>query len=122
IEVLPAPFGPMMARISPLRMSKETSLSALTPPKASDTFSIDRIASPAATSTCPRALMRASAGRLNVIAVPSRGLLHDDRGTGVADRDPGIDDALAAVFERDFRCDRGLGGAVIQRAHKRRVA
>ena len=25
IDVLPAPFGPMMARISPLRMSKETS-------------------------------------------------------------------------------------------------
>ena len=29
IEVLPAPFGPMMARISPLRMSKDTSRSAL---------------------------------------------------------------------------------------------
>ena len=32
IDVLPAPFGPMMARISPLRMSKETSLTAFTPP------------------------------------------------------------------------------------------
>ena len=29
IDVLPAPFGPMMARISPLRMSNETSLIAL---------------------------------------------------------------------------------------------
>ena len=41
IEVLPAPFGPMMARISPLRMSNETSVIAFTPPKASETFSTD---------------------------------------------------------------------------------
>ena len=32
IEVLPAPFGPMMARISPLRMSNDTPLTAFTPP------------------------------------------------------------------------------------------
>src|SRR5215210_7920892 len=50
IEVLPAPFGPMIARISPLRMSNDTSVIALTPPKASDTFSTARIVSPAATS------------------------------------------------------------------------
>ncbi len=42
IEVLPAPFGPMMARISPLRMSKETSLIAFTPPNDSETFSTDK--------------------------------------------------------------------------------
>ena len=39
IEVLPAPFGPMIARISPLRMSNETSAIALTPPNDSETFS-----------------------------------------------------------------------------------
>ena len=39
IDVLPAPLGPMMARISPLRMSKETSRIAFTPPNESDTFS-----------------------------------------------------------------------------------
>src|SRR6185436_15242982 len=50
IEVLPAPFGPMMARISPLRISNETSVIAFTPPKASETFSTERIASPAAIS------------------------------------------------------------------------
>src|SRR6516165_6274090 len=122
MEVLPAPFGPMMARISPLRMSKETSPSALTPPKASDTFSTDRIASSAATSTCPRALMRASAARSNVVALPSRRLLHDNRGADVANRNAGVDDPLTAVFERDFRCDHGLGRAVIERAHKWRVA
>ncbi len=36
IEVLPAPFGPMMARISPFLMSKETSRIAFTPPNESD--------------------------------------------------------------------------------------
>ena len=50
IEVLPAPFGPMMARISPLRISKETSLTALTPPNDSDTSSTASSTSPVATS------------------------------------------------------------------------
>ena len=38
IEVLPAPFGPMMARISPFLTSKEMSVIAFTPPKDSETF------------------------------------------------------------------------------------
>src|SRR5919106_4964812 len=46
IELLPAPFGPMMARISCSRTSKETSCSARTPPKASDTFWTERMTSP----------------------------------------------------------------------------
>src|ERR1043165_6687075 len=50
IEVLPAPFGPMIARISPLWISSDTSEIALTPPKASETFSTERIDSPAAIS------------------------------------------------------------------------
>jgi hypothetical protein len=37
---LPAPFGPMIARISPSRMSKEMSLIASTPPKRSVMFFI----------------------------------------------------------------------------------
>src|SRR6266849_3027074 len=57
IEVLPAPFGPMMARISPLRMSKETSTSARTPPNANDTRSTESSTSPAATSRAAGALM-----------------------------------------------------------------
>jgi hypothetical protein len=52
IDVLPAPLGPMMARISPLRMSKDTPVTALTPPKESDTSSTESSTSPAATS-CP---------------------------------------------------------------------
>src|ERR671932_611391 len=46
IDVLPAPFGPMMARISPFRMSKDTSVNAFTPPKRSDTSSTARSTSP----------------------------------------------------------------------------
>ena len=46
IEVLPAPLGPMMARTSPLRMSKETSEIAFTPPKRSETFSTASSTSP----------------------------------------------------------------------------
>jgi hypothetical protein len=48
IEVLPAPFGPMMARISPLRMSKDTSVRAFTPPKRKETPSTERSTSPLA--------------------------------------------------------------------------
>src|SRR5215831_20981803 len=42
IEVLPAPFGPIMARISPPAISKETSVKALTPPNERETFSTER--------------------------------------------------------------------------------
>jgi len=56
IDVLPAPFGPMMARISPLRMSKDTSVIAFTPPKASDTFSTASSTSPIRrAAACPPA-------------------------------------------------------------------
>ena len=42
IEVLPAPFGPMMARISPFLMSKLTSrISAFTPPNDRLMFSTE---------------------------------------------------------------------------------
>src|SRR4051812_27395596 len=37
IDVLPAPFGPMMENSSPSLTPKETSVSARTPPKRSDT-------------------------------------------------------------------------------------
>ena len=46
IELLPAPFGPMMARISPSRTSKLMSVSAFTPPKASEMFDTSRITLP----------------------------------------------------------------------------
>src|ERR1700722_13833910 len=39
-ELLPAPFGPMTARISPRATDRSTALSAVTPPNASDTSRI----------------------------------------------------------------------------------
>src|SRR6185436_16722071 len=57
IEVLPAPFGPMMARTSPFLMSNDTSRIARTPPNDSDTFSTDSSTSPAAMSLGAGALM-----------------------------------------------------------------
>src|SRR4051794_36897364 len=62
IEVLPAPFGPMMARISPLRMSKETSVSAFTPPKPSETFSTASSTSPLVMTGPSGALIRRLCG------------------------------------------------------------
>ena len=46
IEVLPAPLGPIIARISWRRISKLIALSAVTPPKARVMRSAVRIGSP----------------------------------------------------------------------------
>src|SRR5579875_308978 len=50
-EVLPAPFGPMIARISPLRAWRSTPCSACTPPKARETFCTSRRGAPSSEST-----------------------------------------------------------------------
>src|SRR5229473_2451663 len=128
-EVLPAPLGPMMARISPLRMSKETPLTALTPPKASDTFSTASSTSPATTSGPLGALMprlrardepqarsvpsprsarrgcapraRGESERAECVATSRRLLHHRHRhGRNVANLDARGKHALAAVLER----------------------
>src|SRR4051794_15130135 len=67
IEVFPAPFGPMMARISPFLTSNDTSRIACTPPNDSDTFSIESRISPAAMSLADGALM--ATGRSFVLGV-----------------------------------------------------
>jgi hypothetical protein len=46
IELLPAPFGPMIARTSCSRTSNEMSVSAVTPPKASEMWSSSSTTSP----------------------------------------------------------------------------
>jgi hypothetical protein len=46
MELLPAPLGPMMARISCSRTLKEMSVSALTPPKRRLMFLTSRMTSP----------------------------------------------------------------------------
>src|SRR6187399_1360689 len=102
IEVLPAPFGPMMARTSPFLMSNDTSRIARTPPNDSDTFSIERIISPAAMSLAAGALInepRPHAARGNGKAscrLPQDGRAGDDR--HVPDLDARREHALAAVL------------------------
>src|SRR6266478_4113323 len=116
-EVLPAPLGPMMARISPLRMSKETPLTALTPPKASDTFSTASSTSPATTSGPLGALMPRLRAR-------SRRLLHHRHrnGRSVANLHARGKRALASVFERHLGRDGGLVRTAVERRDQRRVA
>src|SRR5215468_5865581 len=129
-EVLPAPFGPIMARISPLRISNETPATALTPPKASDTSSTASSTLPAAISCSLGALMprlrndapRAagspcclSQGENERIAIAARScrscrLLHrrHRHRLHVADFDASGEHALAAVLERYLGGNVGL--------------
>src|SRR5437763_15419236 len=62
-ELLPAPFGPMIARTSCSRTSKVMSASALTPPKASEMLSSLRTTSPTVRPTTLIATPFAPKGR-----------------------------------------------------------
>src|SRR3712207_5759306 len=122
IEVLPAPFGPMMARISLLRMSKDTSVSAFTPPKLSETSSTASSTSPFARSGPSGALTSPSPplkGAGLMVGPPSRRLLQRQRldriKLHIPDLDARGDDALAAVLERDLGGDVGLARSVVKR-------
>src|SRR5215470_9200612 len=117
IEVLPAPFGPMMARISPLRISNETPLTAFTPPKASETPSTASRTSPAAISCPLGALMRRLRGSCRLLH--RAGHRHGHR---VADLDARGQHAFAAVLEGHLGRDGGFGRAVVERRDQRRVA
>src|SRR5215468_1245741 len=145
IEVLPAPFGPIMARISPLRISNETPATALTPPKASDTFSTASSTLPTAISCSLGALMprpracddapRAAGspcclphGENERIAIAARScrscrFLHRRRrhSPRVADFDASGEHALAAVLERYLGGNVGLARAVVERRDQRRI-
>src|SRR5579885_1058784 len=121
IDVLPAPFGPMIARISPLRISNETSLTALTPPKDSDTFSTESSTSPTATSGPLGALMR----RLRASYPCSCRLPHCWRrrlDLHIADFDPRLDHPFATILEGDLGGDVGFRRAAVQRLDQGRVA
>ena len=93
IDDLPAPFGPMMARISPLRMSKLTLVSARTPPNRSEMPSTrqQHLAGPALRAVhlwlarrSGSTLRRAPVSRIDEI---------------------GLDPALAPVLERHLALD-----------------
>ncbi len=52
--VLPAPFGPMRATICPVRTSRETSFTARSPPKSTETSRILSSSSPSFPDPCRR--------------------------------------------------------------------
>ena len=124
MEVLPAPFGPMMARISPLRMSNETPVTAFTPPN-DERDVLDRDSS--ASRPCAAARYSADSALPHAAAFTpplSRGSAarrHAD-----LQRSPNLDarreHAFAAVFERDLGRDVGFARAVVERLDQRGVA
>src|SRR3954470_17559198 len=85
IELLPAPLGPMIARISCSRTLKEISVSALTPPKDSEILRRSRITSP---------ILRA----VVIFAFMSGCFLQYREGFYIDDAQIRRDHALAAVF------------------------
>src|SRR5689334_10736492 len=103
-ELFPAPFGPMIARISCSRTSSEMSLSALTPPKASDTPSRRSTESPIARTAVMRC--ERSSRRL--------GCARSER-PGLGDLQIGGDDPGAAILEFQLRLDVLHGLARIER-------
>src|SRR5512137_750515 len=100
IELLPAPLGPMIARISCSRTSKLMSVSALTPPKASEMRSSLRMGSPI------RCLRLIASRRL-----PAGGRIR----LRLGDPEVGGDHAGAAVLEADQRLDVLHRPATVQR-------
>src|ERR1700704_3580204 len=103
IEDFPAPFGPMMARISCSRTSKETSCSALTPPKASDTPSTARMAGP---------VPRSATGVRSSSRPPCGGGAVD---SGLCDAQVRGDDPGAAVFEAHLGLDEAMRLSGVER-------
>src|SRR5688500_5334257 len=119
IELLPAPFGPMIARISCSRTSKLTSVSAFTPPKASEMPSAASTTPPilrptaSATRASSRFMRRpASCGAPR--AVGREGLRRDQLQVRA-------DGAGAPVLEAHLRLDVAALDARVQRLHDRRV-
>src|SRR5487761_2170070 len=130
IELLPAPLGPMMARISCSRTSKVTSCSAFTPPKASEMPSRPRTTPPiflppfkppppnrypectpravgVRRQSRPAASPRCGAPARCSCRSPSRRLLRRGGGVGLRflDAQIGADFAAAPVLELHLRLD-----------------
>src|SRR5215510_11424235 len=112
IELLPAPFGPMIARISCSRTSNETSWSAFTPPNESETPSTTSNGAPMFRWCCIGWRERPS------------GCLLRRRGREylrVDDLQRRRDRAGAAVLELHLRLDVALALAAVERVDQRRV-
>src|SRR5258708_21943782 len=110
IELLPAPFGPMMARISCSSTSKLTPDSAFTPPKASEMSSTARITPPTARATLPGSNSR------RFIRATSRGrprLLGGERLRGIH-LEIGADHSAAPVLEAHLGLDHAVVGPGVE--------
>src|SRR5262249_22777418 len=94
-DVLPAPLGPMMARISPAAISTLTSLSAWTAPKAS-----------AICCTCSKGVLLTLAGLLGCVASAmassSSGNRERSLCTNLADQQVGLECPAPPVLEDDL--------------------
>src|SRR5690348_1705890 len=107
----PAPFGPMMARISCSRTSKDTACSATTPPKESEMPSTSRIGPP---TVLPTAVSqgRGSGG------LAARG---DAESPCVHDRQVRRDRSRAAVLEAHLRFEEAVIRLRVERVDQRPV-
>src|SRR5688572_21560742 len=114
IELLPAPLGPMMARTSCSRTSKDTSVNAFTPPKASDTPSTASTTSPIAR---PAAVV-ARSFRFMPPAFSCRRLRGQGReGLRRVHAELGAHEAGAAVLEAHLRLDHAALHARVEGVH-----
>src|SRR5574343_1877611 len=95
IELLPAPLGPMIERISCSRTSKEISVSALTPPKRREMFCRSRMTSP-------------------IFLDMSGSLFRDREGLGIDDLEVGGYLAATTVLERDLGFDELIRFAFVE--------
>src|SRR3954454_8467833 len=91
IEDLPAPFGPMIARISRLRTSKLTSASAFTPPNASEMFSTESRTSPMARALLIASCRFGASGDRERLDVPNRNISAEDPAAAVLEFNHGLD-------------------------------
>src|SRR5581483_11835668 len=104
--LLPAPLGPMIARISPRGTSMLTLLSAVSPPKRTVSPSVRRIGPPAPRP--PRPSERRGGGRRRSTTPPSLGELAGRREDGLLLRDHLHDLVLAALDLEDELAEEGL--------------
>ena len=109
IELLPAPLGPMMARISCSRTLNEMSVSALTPPNDNEMFCMSSMTSP---MSCARVWLLMVYAALAVMAGKVR---------AARDLQVGRDAAHAAVLELHLGFDELRILAAVQRIDQHAV-
>src|SRR6267143_1749651 len=109
IDVLPAPFGPMIARISWRRISTLISLSALTPPKA-------RLMPSALSSASPMSFCAAcmATGRWPCPSTRPCGPAQDEGRRQLVPRDPHAERSASQASRRISRRDTDISARLAQ--------